>query len=103
MRKLQKLPELRRCFEIDNYLGRWAKALKYLHALNEFDELRAYAIKHVLYKEAIEAYKYQPEQLRDMTNIYADYLYDNSKHKEAGIGVFPLSNFSYQMLMRTSI
>ena len=82
MRKLQQLPELRRQFEIDNYLGRWAKALGHLHVLNAHDELRAYAIKHVLYKDAIDLYKYQQEQLRDMTNLYADYLYDQSKYKE---------------------
>lgn len=86
LRKLQQLPELRKHFEIDNYLGRLGKALKHLHALNAYDELQAYAIKHSLYKEALDAYKYQPEQLRDMTNIYADYLYDQSKHKEAAIG-----------------
>ncbi|KKK26749.1 hypothetical protein ARAM_006756, partial [Aspergillus rambellii] len=85
LRKLQQLPELRRYFEIDNYLGRWNKALKHLHALNAHDELREYATKHVLYKDAIDIYKYQPEQLRDTTHLYANYLRDESKHKEAGI------------------
>ncbi|KAF9887867.1 hypothetical protein FE257_009527 [Aspergillus nanangensis] len=85
LRKLQQLPELRRQFEIDNYLGRWTKALRHLHKLNAYDELRAYTIKHILYKDAIDVYKYQPEQLHDITNIYADYLYDQSKYKEAGI------------------
>lgn len=86
LRKLQQLPDLRRRFEIDNYLGRFAKALRHLHALNEYDELKLYAIKHTLYKEALELYKYQPEQLRDMTQVYAEYLYDQSNYKEAAIG-----------------
>ncbi|THC99878.1 hypothetical protein EYZ11_000690 [Aspergillus tanneri] len=94
LRKLQQLPELRRYFEIDNYLGRHSKALKHLHSLNAHDELRAYAIKHVLYKEAIDAYKYQPEQLRDTTHIYADYLYDQSKYREAGIAYESLSLYT---------
>lgn len=60
--------------------------MKHLHALNAHDELRAYAIRHTLYKEALDVYKYQPEQLREITHIYADYLYDQSQYKEAGIG-----------------
>ncbi|PYH95176.1 killer toxin sensitivity protein [Aspergillus ellipticus CBS 707.79] len=85
LRKLQQLPELRRYYEIDNYLGRTSKAIKHLHALNAHDEIRAYAIKHVLYKDAIDLYKYQPEQLRDLTHLHADYLYDRSQYKDAGI------------------
>lgn len=83
------MPELRKQFEIDNHLGRFAKALKHLHALNAYDELRAYAIKHTLYREALDVYKYQPEQLRDITKMYADYLHDRSRYKEAGIGKLP--------------
>ncbi|KAF7114330.1 hypothetical protein CNMCM5793_008282 [Aspergillus hiratsukae] len=91
LRKLQQLPEDRPRFEIDNYLGRWAKALKHLHTLNAYDEMRAYVIKHELYKEAIDLFKYQPEQLRDMTHLYADFLHDHSKYKEAGIAYESLS------------
>ncbi|GAD95521.1 IKI3 family protein [Paecilomyces variotii No. 5] len=85
LRKLQELPELRRRFEIDNYLGRFSKALTHLHSLKEHEELKLYAIKHTLYKEALELYKYQPEQLREITHAYADYLYDQSNYKEAAI------------------
>ncbi|KAK1143080.1 putative elongator complex protein 1 [Aspergillus melleus] len=94
LRKLQQAPETRRLFEIDNYLARHSKAIKHLHTLNAHDELRAYAIKHVLYKDAIDLYKYQPEQLHDITNTYADYLYDESKYKEAGIAYESLSIFT---------
>ncbi|KAJ0420730.1 IKI3 family-domain-containing protein [Aspergillus carlsbadensis] len=85
LRKLQQLPELRRYYEIDNYLGRWAKALKHLHALGVHDELREYTVKHVLYKDAIDIYKYQPELLHQITHLYADYLYGESKYQDAGI------------------
>ncbi|OJJ44722.1 hypothetical protein ASPZODRAFT_144677 [Penicilliopsis zonata CBS 506.65] len=93
LRKLQKLPELRRKFEIDNFLTRSDKALKHLHALGEYDELRAYAIKHVLYKEALDLYKYQPEQSKDITQVYATYLLEQSKYKEAAIAYESLSMY----------
>ncbi len=80
------MPELRRHYEIDNHLGRFPKALEALHALRAYDELKLYAIKHTLYSKALELYKYQPELLRDMSHLYADYLYDQSNYKEAAIG-----------------
>ncbi|KAL2833397.1 IKI3 family-domain-containing protein [Aspergillus cavernicola] len=94
LRKLQQLPELRRYFEIDNYLGRWAKALKHLHGLGAHDELRDYTVKHVLYKDAIDIYKYQPDQLHDITHQYAIHLYEESKYKEAGIAYESLSIYT---------
>jgi elongator complex protein 1 len=80
------MPDLRRKYEIDNHLGRHAKALRSLHALKQYDDLKLYAIKHSLYKEALELYKYQPEQHREMSQVYADYLYDQSNYAEAAIG-----------------
>lgn len=102
LRRLQQLPELRRYYEIDNYLGRFAKALRHLHSLKAYDELRAYAIKHALYVEALQLYKYQPEQLQDITHVYADYLSDQSKHKDAAVAYESLSLYkeahkSYQL------
>ncbi|KAL4964770.1 Elongator subunit IKI3 [Aspergillus stella-maris] len=94
LRKLQQLPELRRQFEIDNYLGRWTKALRHLHGLGEHDDLREYVVKHVLYKDAIDIYKYQPEQLRNVTHLYADYLLEESKYKDAGIAYESLSLYT---------
>lgn len=87
------MTELRRRHAIDNHLGRYAKALSSLHADNAHEELSVYAIKHTLYKEALELYKYQPEQLKDMTRIYADYLHDQSNYKEAAIGKFLCQTF----------
>ncbi|KAK2799452.1 hypothetical protein FQN51_006939 [Onygenales sp. PD_10] len=85
LQKLQEMPELRRQYEIDNHLGRVQKALKSLHSLHAYDDLKLYAIKHTLYSDAMELYKYQPDLLRDMSQLYADYLYDQSNYKEAAI------------------
>ncbi|OQE91889.1 hypothetical protein PENNAL_c0008G02372 [Penicillium nalgiovense] len=85
LRKLQQLPETRRQFEIDNHLSRFEKALGHLYALNAHDEISAYVAKHVLYKEALELYKYQTEYQREITKLYADYLQDQSKYKDAAI------------------
>jgi elongator complex protein 1 len=65
--------------------------------LKSYDELKLYVIKHSLYREAIELYKHQAEQLRDMIQLYADYLHDQSNYKEAAIGEFYilLLKFSY--------
>lgn len=86
LRKLQSYPETRRQFEIDNHLSRFGKALKHLYTLAAHEEIRAYVIRHVLYKEALEVYKYQPEQQREVTHLYADYLQGESRHKDAAIG-----------------
>lgn len=86
LRKLQQLPETRRQFEIDNHLSRFVKALKHLYALGSHEELRDYVTKHVLYKEALDIYRYQPEQQREITHLYAEYLQGESKHKDAAIG-----------------
>lgn len=34
----------------------------------------------------MELYKYQPENLTEMTHLYADYLYEQNNYKEAAIG-----------------
>lgn len=88
------MPELRRQYEIDNHLGRFGKALKSLHALKQHDEVKLYTIKHSLYKDALELYKYEPDAHRDMYQLYADYLYDQSNYKEAAIGKFNRTSYS---------
>lgn len=87
------MSELRRKYEIDNHLGRVKKAQKSLHALNAYDDLKLYTIKHKLYTDALELYKYQPDLLREMTQLYADHLYDQSNFKEAAIGKTLYSSF----------
>ncbi|KZZ93667.1 IKI3 family protein [Ascosphaera apis ARSEF 7405] len=93
LQKLQEMPEMQRKYEIDNYLNRHARALQSLHALHAYDDLKRYAIKHSLYNEALELYKYQPELLREMSEIYADYLYETSNYKEAALAYESLDMF----------
>lgn len=57
-----------------------------MFALGAHDEIRAYVVRHVLYKEALDLYKYSPEEQREITQLYADYLQSDSKHKDAAIG-----------------
>lgn len=80
------MPPLRRQFSIDNHLGRYGKALKNLYQINALEEIKGYLLKHSLYTEALELYRYRPDELSDIMQLYADYLRDNSKPKEAGIG-----------------
>lgn len=80
------MPPLRRQFSIDNHLGRYGKALKNLYQINALEEIKGYLLKHSLYTEALELYRYRPDELSDIMRLYADYLRDNSKPKEAGIG-----------------
>lgn len=58
--------------------------------------MKQYAVKHSLYREALELYKYQAEQLREMTRLYADYLYEQSNYQEAAIGKTHRPNFCHQ-------
>jgi len=78
---------LRRQHTIDDYLGAYTKALLHLHNLDAFDELKAYTIKHKLYKEALELYRYQTARLNEIMRLYADHLNSEFKYKEAGIGI----------------
>lgn len=85
MQNLQQMSELRRRFSIDDYLGRHGKALTHLHQLDVFEELETYTQKHILYKEALTIYRYQPEGLNAIMKLYAAYLESQSNFREAGI------------------
>lgn len=92
LQSLQEMPQLRRQFFIDNHLGRYGKALINLHQINALGEVKEYMMKHSLYTEGLELYRYRPDELSDIMRLYADYLRDNSKPKEAGIGDSQLQN-----------
>lgn len=81
---------LRRQFSIDNHLGRFKKALNYLHDLKAFEEVKTYVLKHGLYVEALELYQYQADQLVEIMRLYANHLQQSFKFVEAGIGTFLL-------------
>jgi elongator complex protein 1 len=94
LQSLQELEILRRQFTIDNDLGRHKKALAQLHALDAFEEIEKYAEKHELYSTAIELYKYQSDRLKALMRLYAKFLDERNRFKEAGIAYEFLSDYS---------
>jgi elongator complex protein 1 len=80
--------ELRRNYTIDDRLGRTDKALQSLHGMGaaSLEEVKRYVQKHNLYTKAFELYKYQSEDLKSLTKIYADHLAENSQFREAALG-----------------
>ncbi|KAF2418240.1 elongator complex protein 1 [Tothia fuscella] len=85
LQNLQELEPLRKRFTIDNDLGRYKKALSHLHEMDAFDEIEKYAEKHELYSTAIELYKYQEQRLKSLMRLYANFLTQRNRFKEAGI------------------
>ncbi|KAF2759758.1 IkappaB kinase complex, IKAP component [Pseudovirgaria hyperparasitica] len=85
MQSLQELTPLRRSFEIDDKLGRRAKALGHLYSIPAFDEFKSYAQKHELYPQALELVKYTPDQLNEIMRLYADHLHANDRFRDAGL------------------
>lgn len=85
LRNLQGMSALRRQYSIDNHLGRFKKALRHLCELDAFDEVKDYTIKHDLYPQALDFYRYQEAKLRDITRLYADFLQQTGNFKEAGL------------------
>ena len=85
LRNLQGMPVLRRQHSIDNHLGRFKKALRHLCELGAFDEVQDYTVKHNLYPEALDFYRYQEDKVREIMRLYADFLLQNGNFKEAGI------------------
>lgn len=93
MQNLQQMTELRRRFSIDDFLGRHAKALIHLHALEVFGELQKYTQKHALYQAALSLYRYSPAQHAALTLLYASHLETKSSFKEAALAYESLHNF----------
>lgn len=82
---LHDMAPLRQRFAIDNDLKRYGKALSHLHAMEEFEELQNYTIKHELYSAAIDLYRYDSKKVVDIMRLYADFLTSRNRYKEAGI------------------
>ncbi|KAL8766477.1 MAG: hypothetical protein Q9209_006771 [Squamulea sp. 1 TL-2023] len=83
LQNLQRMDSLRRRFSIDDYLGRFKKAIRHLCDLNSFEELKSYTIKHSLYAEALSFYRYDEEKFTSVMQLYAEHLKDTSRFKEA--------------------
>ena len=94
LRNLQGVSVLRRQYSIDNHLGRFKKALKHLCELGAFNEVQDYTIKHGLYSEALVFYRYQEDKLREIMRLYADFLQQNGRFKEAGVAYEYLNDYA---------
>jgi elongator complex protein 1 len=94
MQSLQEMTELRRRFSIDDYLGRYSKALTHLHTLDAFTELQAYTQKHSLYQFTLSLYRYDLAQHSIITELYAQHLESKSRFKEAALAYESLSNYT---------
>ena len=94
LQALQEMTQLRRQFTIDRDLGRHAKALKYLHDLDVFEEIKSYTQKHNLYPIAIDLYRYQESRLNELMALYAEHLSTNNKFREAGVAYEFLGDYT---------
>lgn len=94
LRNLQGMSVLRRMYSIDSYLGRFKKALRHLCDLGALDEVKGYTIKHGLYPEALDFYRYREDKLREIMRLYADFLQQTGKFKEAGVTYEYLNDYT---------
>ncbi|KAK4496200.1 hypothetical protein PRZ48_012180 [Zasmidium cellare] len=94
LQNLQDMESLRQRHAIDNDLKRYQKALSHLHALGEFEEVKAYAAKHELYSTAIDLYRYDNARLIELMRIYGDFLSSRNRYKEAGIAYEYISDYA---------
>ncbi|KAI5778207.1 IKI3 family-domain-containing protein [Geopyxis carbonaria] len=83
---LQDLNETRRKYTIDDFLGRFSRALKSLHAMGEdtFRESQQYIIAKDLYVEAFQLYRQESKKIEIITRDYATHLENNGMFQEAG-------------------
>ena len=94
LQNLEEMPALRRQYFIDNYLGRYSKALQHLYDLKVIEEVKAYTVKHSLYTQAMELYRYQPELSPQILRLNADHLQAQRKYQEAGIAYEHLQEYN---------
>jgi len=91
---LHKMPELKRKFTIDDKLERYERALDHLKALNNFEDVKKYVVKHKLYHHALTIYRHDEPHHRAITGLFAAYLKSQSQFKEAGLAYESLGNFA---------
>ncbi|KAL7267237.1 putative elongator complex protein 1 [Rhizina undulata] len=87
LQNLQEMETVRRKFFIDNYLGRFSKAVIHLHELgnNVFEEIKDYIVTNELYSVGLALYKYDAEKLKVIMGLYAKFLLKSSRYSEAGL------------------
>ncbi|KAI0137287.1 IKI3 family protein [Xylariales sp. AK1849] len=94
IQNLHQLPDIRRNFAIDDHLTRHSRALNHLKALDAHQEARDYTVKHALYADALEMYRYDNANLTTITRLYAAYLESRSRFREAGLTHESLSDYA---------
>ncbi|KAL2185459.1 IkappaB kinase complex, IKAP component [Thermothelomyces heterothallicus CBS 203.75] len=94
VQELHKMPPLKRQFTIDDRLEHWEKALDHLKALNNFEDVKKYVVKHKLYQYALAIYRHEEQHHRAITDLYAAHLKSTSRFKEAGLAYESLGNFA---------
>jgi elongator complex protein 1 len=94
IQELHRMPVLNRQFTIDDKLGRKEKALSHLKALDNFEDVENYVVKHNLYQQALRLYRYEETRHRALTDLYAAYLKSVSRFREAGLAYESLGNYS---------
>ncbi|KAF8458877.1 IKI3 family-domain-containing protein [Terfezia claveryi] len=84
---LEELEHTRRRFVIDDHLGRHVKALRSLVDMGDetFEEAKMYIVKHALYQQALGLYKYKEDKQKELMFLYAEYLDEQSRFREAGL------------------
>lgn len=85
LQKLHELQPLRQKFAIDNDLKKYNRALSHLFQIGEFEELKAFTIKHELYSAATELYRYDNARLLQLVRLHADFLSERHRYKEAAL------------------
>ncbi|KAK4102665.1 IkappaB kinase complex, IKAP component [Parathielavia hyrcaniae] len=94
VQELHKMPLLKRQFTIDDKLEHWEKALDHLKALNNFEDVKTYVVKHKLYRYALGLYRHEEQHHHAITDLFAAYLKSTSQFKEAGLAYESLGNYS---------
>ncbi|RPB28549.1 IkappaB kinase complex, IKAP component [Terfezia boudieri ATCC MYA-4762] len=87
LQSLEELEHNRRRFVIDDHLGRHVKALRSLVDMGDdtFEEAKTYIVKHALYQQALGLYKYNEDKQKKLMLLYAEYLDEQSRFREAGL------------------
>ncbi|KTW29713.1 hypothetical protein T552_00920 [Pneumocystis carinii B80] len=98
---LQKQSISRRCFNIDNYLERYEKALMHLIDIGDevFDELCNYVVLHNLYKETLRKVQNNSSNYNKILELYALYLEKNNHFEDSAIAYEILNNYERSIIM----
>lgn len=97
---LQKQVPLRRRYMLDTHLQRYSRALVHLADLKYdesgadiYHEVEKFVIRHELYKDALQIYKYEPIKQYGILKLYAKHLRENNEFKESGLAYESLGDY----------